>query len=141
MPSSSASGPLYSSIISLPSSRMPWIASQVLPRAGFSINSETCSQRSPRPSVSPRDFSNAARRLFDQFENLFQTLDLTFGLAVMLFEGRAQLVGTGRLRHFRQCPQDLLFSEIDILESVEEQVVEVFRFRGHGATPLARDEG
>src|SRR5713226_7634880 len=37
----------------------------------------------------------AARRLVEQFEDLFETLHLTFGLAMMLLERRPQLVGTG----------------------------------------------
>ena len=45
----------------------------------------------------------AARRFVDQFENLLKALDLAFGLAVMLFERRTQLVGVRRLRHLRQC--------------------------------------
>ena len=75
----------------------------------------------------------AARRLFHQFENLFEALDLAFGLAMMLLEGRSQLVGTGRLRHLRQRSQNLLFGVINILERIQEEVVEVFVFRGHGA--------
>jgi hypothetical protein len=75
----------------------------------------------------------AARRLVDQFEDLFQPLDLALGLAMMLFERRAQLVGLGGLRHFRQRLQNLLFGEINVLERIEEQVVEVFVFGSHGA--------
>ena len=58
---------------------------------------------------------------------------MAFGLAMMLLEGRSQLVGTGRLRHLRQRSENLLFGVIDILERIEEEVVEVFVFRGHGA--------
>src|SRR5437763_14606544 len=57
---------------------------------------------------------------------------------MMLLEGRSQLVGTGRLRHLRQRSENLLFGVIDILQRIEEEVVEVFVFRGHVALRLAR---
>jgi hypothetical protein len=50
-------------MISLPSSRIPSIASHFLPRA-----------------------------LAEEFEYMFKALDLAFGLAVVLFESRAQLI-------------------------------------------------
>src|SRR5712692_6323778 len=67
----------------------------------------------------------AARRLVEQFENLLEALDLAFGLAVMLFERRTQLVGLSGLRHFRQRLQNLLFGVINVLQGIEEEIVEV----------------
>src|SRR5882724_2033595 len=77
----------------------------------------------------------AARRLVEQFENLLEALDLAFGLAVVLFERRTQLVGLSGLRHFRQHLQNLLFGVVNVLQGIEEEIVEVFVFFfcGHGA--------
>src|SRR5258705_12735926 len=62
----------------------------------------------------------AARGLAEQLEYLFQALDLSLGLIMMLFERGPQLVRIGRLRHFRQRLQDLLFGVVDVLERIEK---------------------
>src|SRR3954470_9531302 len=69
--------------------------------------------------------------LIDQRENLFQALNLTFGLAVVLLEGSLELLALSGLRHLWQGAQDLLLCEVDVLERVVEKVVEFFRFFGH----------
>src|SRR6476646_5981138 len=45
----------------------------------------------------------------------------------------ARFTRVGGLRHLRQRLQNLLFGVVDILQRIEEEVVEVFVFRGHGA--------
>src|SRR3954468_9093227 len=69
--------------------------------------------------------------LIDQRENLFQALNLTFGLAVVLLEGSLELLALSGLRHLWQGTQDLFLCEVDVLERVVEKVVEFFRFFGH----------
>src|SRR6185312_2598694 len=80
----------------------------------------------------------SSRRHVEQPENLLQTINLTFSLIMMLFKSGAQLVGVGGLRHLRQRLQNLLFSEVDVLERIEEEIVEVLVLRGHWRTPLSR---
>lgn len=53
-------GALHSSMMDLPSSIIPRIASQLLPRACFPTSSKTCSKRSTCTSVSSRYCSNPA---------------------------------------------------------------------------------
>src|SRR4051794_16594553 len=69
--------------------------------------------------------------LLDQRENLFEALNLTFGLAVVLLKGSLELLALSGLRHLWQGSQDLLLCEVDVLERVVEEVVEFFRFFGH----------
>src|SRR6476620_3235670 len=69
--------------------------------------------------------------LLDQRENLFEALNLPFGLAVVLLKGSLELLALRRLRHLWQSAQDLLLCEVDVLERVVEKVVEFFRFFGH----------
>src|SRR3954468_1236364 len=69
--------------------------------------------------------------LLDQRENLFEALNLTFGLAVVLLKGSLELLALSGLRHLWQGAQDLLLCEVDVLERVVEEVVEFFRFFGH----------
>src|SRR3954468_7679032 len=70
--------------------------------------------------------------LLDQRENLFEALNLTFGLAVVLLEVSLELLALSGLRHLWQGAQDLLLCEVDVLERVVEKVVKSFRFFGHG---------
>jgi hypothetical protein len=79
-------------MISLPSSRIPWIASQVFA---------------------------------EQFEDLFEPYDLALGLAMMFFEGGAELIGVRRLGHFGQVFVDLFFSEVDVFQGVQKEIVQV----------------
>src|SRR6476660_6497536 len=69
--------------------------------------------------------------LLDQRENLFEALNLTLGLAVVLLECSLELRALSGLRHLWQGAQDFLLCEVDILERVVEKVIEFFRFFGH----------
>ena len=82
---------------------MPTIAAHVLPCGFFSMIAKT----------------------------LLQALDVAFRLAAVLFEGGLQRAVLRRLRHFRECAQDLLFGVIDVLERVMKQFVECLCFFRH----------
>ncbi len=57
-------------------------------------------------------------------EDLLEAFDLAFGLAQMRFESLLQL-GIGRLAdHLGQGLQDLVFSVVNVLQRVDEQIVE-----------------
>ena len=64
--------------------------------------------------------------LSEQFEYLFQALDLPFGLRLMFLECRPELIGLRRLRHFWKGLLDLFLGVVDVLERIEKQVAEVF---------------
>jgi hypothetical protein len=65
-PASSAGEPLYSFMMSAPSSVMPTMASHVLPWGFLSMAANTCSRRPICSSVSASCFSNAAPRAAEQ---------------------------------------------------------------------------
>src|SRR5204862_4868401 len=67
----------------------------------------------------------AARRLSQQIKDLVEALDMHLGLIMVLFEGGAELVRIGSLRHLGQSLQYLLFGVIDVLQRIREQFVEV----------------
>src|SRR5579872_2283971 len=71
-----------------------------------------------------------AGRLADEPENLFQPFDLTFGLVMVLLEGRSQLIRVGRFGHLWKRFINLLLRVIDIFQGIDEQLVEIFL--GHG---------
>ena len=102
--------PLYSSMISLPSSRMPSMAAHFLPCGFSSMEAKTCSSR----------------------EICF------FSLAVMLLERGLQLRVLRRLRHLRQGGQDLLLGVVDVLQRVVKQILEGFSLR-HFRTSSVED--
>jgi hypothetical protein len=62
---------------------------------------------------------------------LDQTIDLTLGLADMLFESRAQFAGVDGLCHLRKRDEDFLFRVINVLEVLKEQVFERLVLTGH----------
>jgi hypothetical protein len=68
------------------------------------------------PTIAAQVF--ALRLLIDYGEDLFEPVDMSFGFATMLFESRLEFGALGRLGHFREGAQNLLFSEIDVLQSV-----------------------
>src|SRR3954447_25341966 len=67
----------------------------------------------------------ASRRLADNTEDAVEALDLALGLTKVLIEGCSQLFRLCRLRHLGQCLDDLVFSEIDILERLVEEVAQL----------------
>ena len=84
---------------------MPLIASQVLPDARLHL------------------------------EDLLDPLDLALGLLAVGLERLAELPALGRLGHAWKVLQDLPLRVVDVLESVEEEVVQGFLLGRHGATP------
>jgi hypothetical protein len=56
----------------------------------------------------------AACRFADLLKNLFEPLDLTLGLVVVLLERGTELIGVGSLGHLWQRFADLLFGVIDV---------------------------
>ncbi len=74
--------------------------------------------------------------LADDLEDLFEPLNLAFGLPLVLLEGRPQLIGVRGLRHLRQSSEDFLFREVDVLERIVKQILQCLLFR-HGVLRLA----
>ena len=56
---------------------------------------------------------------------------MTAGLPLMLDEGGFQLFRLSGLGHFGQCLEDLVFSEVDVLERVVKHVAQQLCFLGH----------
>ena len=59
----------------------------------------------------------APRRLADDFEHAIKALYLAFGFTLMLNKGRPEFFRLRGLGHLRQCLQDLVFSEINVLQT------------------------
>jgi hypothetical protein len=68
----------------------------------------------------------AACRLAEKLEYLIQAFDLRLSFVAVLQETCLAFLGLGGAGHFRQCLQDLLFREIDVLESIKEKVIKGF---------------
>src|SRR4051812_39795492 len=67
----------------------------------------------------------ASRRLADNTEDAGEAFDLALGLPKVLVEGCSQLLRLCRLRHLGQCLDDLVFSEVDVLERLVEEVAQL----------------
>jgi hypothetical protein len=50
----------------------------------------------------------------------------------VLFERGAQLIGIDRLRHLRQCDEDLALGVINILEVLVKQIFQGLALTGYG---------
>ena len=57
----------------------------------------------------------ALRFLLDNSKHLLKALDLAFGLGVVLLKCGLELLALRSLCHFRQCREDLLLREVDLL--------------------------
>ena len=67
--------------------------------------------------------------LVDLRKHLLQTIDLAFGLSEVFLESSFEFGMLRGLRHFWQACENLLLSEIDILESIVKQVFELLHLR------------
>src|SRR5215213_7823902 len=65
------------------------------------------------------------RRLADDTEDAVEALDLTLGLPKVLVESRSQLLGLRRLGHLGQGLDEFIFSEVDVLERLVEEVAQL----------------
>src|SRR5689334_7802497 len=97
----------YSSMISLPSSRMP-----IYGIAGLAL-----------------------RSLANRLEDLLKPLHLLLGLAFVLSEGGFEVLRLCRLCHLGQRGQNFLLGEVDVLQRVPEEVLKCFVF-GHVLSSL-----
>jgi hypothetical protein len=77
----------------------------------------------------------APRRLADDFEHAIKALYLAFGFTLMLNKGRPEFFRLRGLGHLRQCLQDLVFSEIDVLQGLVKEVFKLLGFLSHGVLP------
>src|SRR4051812_8915387 len=73
--------------------------------------------------------------LAEDLENLFEAFHLPARLALVFYESGLQVLRLSRLCHLRQGRQNLLFSEIHVLERVVKQIAQQFRFFSHRQPP------
>ncbi len=76
----------------------------------------------------------ALRLRADFPEDLFETVNLTLGLAIMLLERCLQIRALRRLRHLGKGRKNLLLCEVDVLECVVKQIFQSFGL-GHHKLP------